>query len=287
MTDRSVTLAVFPDRPYSGWILYFNGIKRSTIIHKSEHSRATVRDYLSNAINHIESSELGSLGLLMVHGRTGSKLNAKGISLPDHLTEIDGGIDNSTVDILKYLFDASNVVRPPKNKKLMLPVPFDEGEGASVSEELAVICSDASIKGSNRQQGKLLAGTGWVIGYYDSGEQVAVGRRSYPRMETADTNTLEMYGVRDALLHLSGMTEVINRASKVILYCDNVMVVRALTVGGSPESVNILAVPVLDAVRELPLDVEFIWVRGHAENRWNLMAHEMAALATSRSRSRD
>jgi ribonuclease HI len=289
--QRNVIVAVFSAPPTVGWVLYFSGFKRASIIRKWHQQSASSRELGDEAMRHLIRElrcDGEPVGLRIIDALTGSTIEG----LPSHLLSgfvlRDKPVRGEDADVLEYLFSQTPMSSQRRSMPLT-PLPMSGPVLVPVSDEIIVIAADASFK-SALDHGMNHAGTGWVIEFHDeSGTPVIeVGNKNYIEHEEGhnfDANTFEMYAVRDALLHLSSMKESQSlSASRAVLYSDSTFVVRALMDRKSQVPMETTVDQIHDLIEALGdngVEVEYMWTKGHADNKWNQMAHEMAGFGRS------
>lgn len=288
---RNVVVAVFSAPPTVGWMLYFSGFKRAPVISKRHQLQASAIDLGEDALRHLAyelSDEQEPVGVKVIHAGNGSHVSG----LPPHLlspfTPRSKPVLGEDPDLLAYLFSKAPMASPSK-QRIVKPLPSSGPVLAPVSGEMAVIAADASFK-SALDHGANVAGTGWAIEFHDeSGVPVIeVESKSYAEHENGhhfDANVFEMYAVRDALLHFSSLRESQSvSASRAVLYTDSTFVVRALLDRKSRVPLENTVEQIHGLIESLGRDgieVEYMWTKGHADNKWNQMAHEMAGIGCS------
>ena len=284
MTLPNVTLAVFSAERASGWVLYYNGVKSETVVSKNRSDSNSRSFCIKDALRYLDKIEGEDLEIRAISGRSGERLSLRGFALPQRLTEASTPLPGFDHELVEYLFDRRRTSAPPlpPRRSTFVEIPQSEGEGEQAVPGLILICSDASIKMVKSRE-RMNVGTGWVIAYHDGGERVLVGHRSHPSTSVSQTNLAEMRGVQDAMEHLASADHIYDGVQRAVFYCDNVGVVRALIDNeAAPRNLRPMIRRVAEITDSLPFEIEFFWTKGHAENRWNLMADKMAALGSSK-----
>lgn len=288
---RNVIVAVFSAPPTIGWMLYFSGFKRSPVISKRYDLHPSAADIMENALRHLAYElvdESDPVGVRIINAADGSVVSGIPTHLLSPFTLRDKPIFGEDVDVLAYLFSKAPISSPDK-KRIVKPMPVSGTQLVPSSEELVIIAADASFK-SESEYGVNVGGTGWVIDFHDesSAPVIEVGSKNYVEHEDGhyfDANVFEMYAVRDALLHFASLKDSRSvNASRAFLYTDSTFVVRALLDRKVQVPLENTVNQIHDLIESLAIagvKVEYMWTKGHADNKWNQTAHEMAAVGRS------
>jgi ribonuclease HI len=276
-------------------MLYYSGFKRAPLIRKSRGLQANEQKMIEVALSHLGNDlkdDAGPVGVRIIAGASGKKLARVNTAvLPAPLITREQSVYGEDAEVLSYLFAKAPNGSPesvlPVAKSLRVPLPMESSFPVSVSSDTVIMAADASCKLAPTNGGKNAAGTGWVVEFHDEAgvPVIEVGSRHYADREYGHafgSNTFEMYAVRDALKHLLSMTgEHLNGVSRVVLFSDSTYVVRALM---ERDDEHLFADTVEDIhrliadVAESGITVDYMWTKGHAGNRWNVMADQMAAI---------
>lgn len=293
--QRNVVVSVFIAPQAVGWMVYYSGFRRAPVIRKTRGSSANEQELVEASLKYLANDlkdDAGPVGVRIISGASGKVIaRAKTADLPSPLTAREQSVYGEDSEVLSYLFSKAPFGSPESiravPKPLRVPLPMADSFPVSVSSETVVVAADASCMTAPVNGVRGAAGTGWVIELHDEVgvPAIEVGSKHYADREEGHpfgSNTFEMYAVRDALTHLLSMaSERLSGVSRVVLFSDSTYVVRALMerdddhlFAETVESIYALVAAMSDS----GITVEYMWTKGHADNRWNIMADQMAAI---------
>lgn len=289
-TERNVVVVVFTAPSDSGWMLYYSGFKRAPVIHKPGGKKGAAPELAKDALRwlaHDLRDDSDPVGVRVISAATGLVLQGLDAHLMKPFVERTRPIIGEDAEVYAYLFSRSSNVSLPR---VRTPMPVAGPTPIPVSADTVIAATDASFKSAADNGGVHVAGSGWVIEVLaDAGTPVIeTGSRHYAQPDEGhlnSANTFEMYAVRDALEHLSSIRDVmLSGVSRIVLYSDSTFVVRALVDRDSSSGMSTTVEQIHDLISHFAqngIHVEYMWVKGHADNRWNLMAHKMADIGRS------
>lgn len=120
-------------------------------------------------------------------------------------------------------------------------------------------------------------GWGTIILYKDEELKLSGGEPQ------TTNNRMEMTAILRALewVHTeSGLSEQELTAEKIKIYSDSSLIIKTLTDGWKRKA-NLDLWSEMDRLRAW-LDIEWIWVKGHADNKYNNLADELAVTESTR-----
>lgn len=285
--DGAVTIAVFNTVPSGGWMLYFSGIKRATITSKFYRVHPEAEELVMAAVSYLADVAHGEDLRLDVHV-TGAGISSDTllglIEKHPRLLYSEKPVTSAEGEVFDYLFSSarSKKITPGSSasevqKRSSLPLYESAVPGK------AIVTADASYMELGRDQNSAaLGGTGWAVGFHVDGEpQVELGSKSYlPEPEHCSSNAMELHALRDAMQAVVKMDTLRGSTSTIIVYSDSDYAITAVrrkkVVGGLSVVLRSILADTTELSRD-GIDVRFQWTKGHSNNEWNNLAHNMAA----------
>lgn len=287
--DGAVTIAVFNTVPSGGWLLYFSGIKCSTITSRFHRDKPEAEGLVAEAVAHL-AGVAHSEGLRLRVHVAGVKISSDKLMeiLSPHprLVHSPEQVTGADSDLLKYLFSTA----PTKKRKVSDSAGKTQKNGSLPLYEAAgpgkaVVTADASYMALDRGASTVaLGGTGWAVGFHlpDSAPQVVLGSKSYlPESHHSSANAMELHALRDAMETAAGLEAIRLHSSVIIVYSDSNYAITAVQKRKVIDGLAPVLESILAYVAELSRDginVQFQWTKGHSGNGWNTLAHRMAAI---------
>lgn len=286
--DGSVTIVVFNTVPSGGWMLYFSGIKRSTVTSKFYRVHPEADELIMDAVSYLADVAHGEGLRLNVHV-TGAEINhdaaLKALSDHPHLIHKVEPVTGADGELFEYLFSTA------RNKKLTVGSSASEVQKRRATPLYepavpgkAVVTADASYMALGRNKNvTALGGTGWAIGFHgaSNGAEVVLGSKSYvPEPQFCSANAMELHALRDAMEAVVEMDALRLHNSTIIVYSDSDYAVTSVRKKKVISGLSPVLKSILAHAAELSRDgieVRFLWTKGHSNNEWNNLAHRMAA----------
>jgi len=293
--DGSVVIVLFNRTPVGGWMLYFKGIKRRTVINKFPLGSANVDQLVTEAVAclaDISNAEGWKLKIQLAGSKVDSGHLADVLKLHSRLVYSDDPVKEDD-DLFEYLFSTApnrkgnsrtSAQKRGKPQEVSFRTQRMHPDSATMEPGEAIITSDASYMPVGRNSNEVaLGGTGWVIGFHDGANnpEIVLGSRSYLPERHHSSNSMELQAIKDAMEAVLKLDELRSRSSSLVVYSDSDYAITAVRNKKARHDLVDVLGAILAASEELSLngiEVRFEWVKGHSGNEWNHLAHGMAAL---------